>query len=507
MTSSISNFNSDSKVSLFFFTSNFDYIWAALATELREVYGHKIIGVALDMGMKERMEKYTKIDEFISIEDYLPNYDDEVPANVYDMAKAYEEKYGVLYMDIIQSDRHFGHSLSPLGVGHPSSYISDRPDLKKMTNYINKTFKFWEDLAIKYRPKFKIGLSSGVWGLPGYYVLLKHGSLFRAFSPPRYKNFPYWIDDLYFGNSRIEKNFLEIKKSSKSLVNIDEHMEQFWKDHNSYMRSVQIDLRPRISHVLKTLLSVTKKTLYQKLKNVATYSAYNYWSSMGMVIRVYRHHLYIQGLNLKKAQDLEGEKYFTYFLHTEPEISISQFAPEFNDQAAIIQTICKNLPAGHKLLVKEHPVGVGRRPLSFYRNILKIPNCIFADYSQSSFPLVKNSVGVITITGTNGFEGAVIGKPVISFGLHNFYNFVPHVHVLTDMSAMRAKLNEIAYDENDEIRKKDGALFLAAYIESSVEMPLEYLRGDRARFTDTEYKKNVMRSFIKSFPSDIQDLI
>ena len=54
--------------------------------------------------------------------------------------------------------------------------------------------------------------------------------------------------------------------------------------------------------------------------------------------------------------------------------------------------------------------------------------------------VIAASDAVVTITGTAGLEGVVMGKPVITFGQHNSYNFLEHVSVVTEESQLRGYL-------------------------------------------------------------------
>src|SRR3989338_739161 len=62
-------------------------------------------------------------------------------------------------------------------------------------------------------------------------------------------------------------------------------------------------------------------------------------------------------------------KYLIYPLHVEPEASTLVLGRWFNDQKRIIEMISKNLPAGYSLIIKEHHGALGKRALSFYKEV------------------------------------------------------------------------------------------------------------------------------------------
>lgn len=110
------------------------------------------------------------------------------------------------------------------------------------------------------------------------------------------------------------------------------------------------------------------------------------------------------------------ERYFVYPLHYEPEASTLIRAFNFSDQMCVIKQIIKVLPLGIKLVVKEHAGNQGYRKTSFYRELYYFPNVILVPPSYNGKKLIKNSVGVITLTGRMGWEALIMDKPVITFG-------------------------------------------------------------------------------------------
>jgi len=84
---------------------------------------------------------------------------------------------------------------------------------------------------------------------------------------------------------------------------------------------------------------------------------------------------------------------------------------------------------------------------------------------------VKASRAVVTISGTPGFEAAVLGKPVISFGLHNPFEFLGHVRTIRCQGDLAAAVSDIFSNAIDlEQARRDGARFHAALRKVAVDM-------------------------------------
>jgi len=97
------------------------------------------------------------------------------------------------------------------------------------------------------------------------------------------------------------------------------------------------------------------------------------------------------------------------------------------DQIALLQDISKSLPIGYRLYVKEHVSSKGRRPIEFYNAIRNIPAVRLLGPDEDTWSLIRGAGALAVITGTMGWEGALFGKPVISFG-DVFYNLLPQVY-------------------------------------------------------------------------------
>ena len=84
--------------------------------------------------------------------------------------------------------------------------------------------------------------------------------------------------------------------------------------------------------------------------------------------------------------------------------------------------------------------------------------------------MVKASAAVATINGTVGQEAAVMGKPVLSFGRRNLYNFLPHVKVVNGDTDLAQTLRwALSFSEQTKARL-DGAKYLHCLHKFSFDM-------------------------------------
>ena len=164
---------------------------------------------------------------------------------------------------------------------------------------------------------------------------------------------------------------------------------------------------------------------------------------------------------------------FAFFpLHLEPEIALNLLAPFASEQLPILRQVAQSLPVGYKLVVKEHPLMVGFRPRSFYRELKKIPNLVLVDPRLRAVDIISHARLVTTITGTAGFEAVLLQKPLITFGevFYNALSFVKHSEVPAELPALVAsQLSDFKFDEDELTR------FFAAILKESASVDLAYI--------------------------------
>lgn len=132
-------------------------------------------------------------------------------------------------------------------------------------------------------------------------------------------------------------------------------------------------------------------------------------------------------LNEHSRGDLGGESFWLFLLHFEPEKTTLPNGDLLGDQLYLVQQAASHLPRGTKLYVKEHPSqllstmnGHVGRPPNFYSELSAIPEVQIVPPSSDLFTLMKNAQMILTVTGTVGVEGLLLGKSVVHFG-HPWY--------------------------------------------------------------------------------------
>lgn len=178
-----------------------------------------------------------------------------------------------------------------------------------------------------------------------------------------------------------------------------------------------------------------------------------------------------RSLKFADAQTLSQKRYIYFPLHVDPEASTEVLAPEHVDQLKVMDAVSRNMPSGFELVVKEHPAMIGLRPGGYYSRIQDLPNTVLLNAAVSNEVILKNADLILTITGTAGWEGLLLGKPVVTVGdvfYNGFENGVFHCPELSGLDQAIDRALSATPISDEELRQ-----FLGHLYEHSFSLPTE----------------------------------
>tara|TARA_B100000886_G_C20423910_1_gene492953 strand:- start:3746 stop:4279 length:534 start_codon:yes stop_codon:yes gene_type:complete len=94
------------------------------------------------------------------------------------------------------------------------------------------------------------------------------------------------------------------------------------------------------------------------------------------------------------------------------------------DELKLIKKVSTLIDKKTLIVIKENPNMLEFRRKSFYKELIQIKNVYLIDPLYSSKKLIKNSIGVIGISGTSLLEGMIMNKPSFAIGKPEFQNFL-----------------------------------------------------------------------------------
>ena len=182
-----------------------------------------------------------------------------------------------------------------------------------------------------------------------------------------------------------------------------------------------------------------------------------------LILRYYENK-YLIKLYKQNIQNQSLEVDFLYFpLHFQPERSTTPEGMVFSNQLRAIELLRESLPVSIAIYVKEHTRQfdsdgnidlrkIGVRTDLFYKKIKNLPNTYLIDIRVDSNLLLKKAKIVSTISGSSGWQGLVLGKPVLIFG-KPWYSSFDHCYNVTskeDIIAAMVKIKKVDYKVNKQ---------------------------------------------------------
>lgn len=138
-----------------------------------------------------------------------------------------------------------------------------------------------------------------------------------------------------------------------------------------------------------------------------------------------------------------------YPLHKQPESSVDVLGEYYSDQLNLIKQIVRSLPATHKLFIKEHSNSIGDRPLTFYKELSRLPNVVLLSPYTDSYALLRKTSVVVTVSGTMAFEAGLLGVPAVTFS-RMFFCDLPAVSYCNEIRDLkRLLINAFNYSETE----------------------------------------------------------
>ena len=140
---------------------------------------------------------------------------------------------------------------------------------------------------------------------------------------------------------------------------------------------------------------------------------------------------------------------FVYFpLHVTDDYKIERIIPHCADQASLVEQVADALPPGHDLVLKEHPMSIGRNSIRLLRRMRRRANVRLVDPYESSHELIRRSEAVAVISSTVGLEALLHDKPVLTLG-QPFYSGYGITVDVDSFREIREKVPELLRFEPD----------------------------------------------------------
>lgn len=346
-----------------------------------------------------------------------------------------------------------------------------------------------EKLFNKVKPDMVVSFICTTLGDYLIYLFAKHrGIPVLNLRPTRISNFLYAGEDILEPSDflrNIYQDFMETGVDDAKLLNeAQQYINYAYEQGALYEGVIKSSIKP--PNTKASLQSQFILKTYSKFKRLIRDSCKYYFGDFRYdphvsgvlepmvyqaIIKPFKAKL--MNISFKKKyvseSDLENVNYAFFPLHTEPEVTLSVYSKPYINQIEAIRLISHNLPVGMYLLVKEHPWSVGKRPNSFFKKILNIPNVKLVSPEISSTNLIKNAGLISVISGSIALEAMFLRKPAIVLGLTPF-NFLPKtmLRFIENPMMLGGEIKELL--ENYKYDAKAMDCYVSAIMKSSVKV-------------------------------------
>lgn len=196
---------------------------------------------------------------------------------------------------------------------------------------------------------------------------------------------------------------------------------------------------------------------------------------LGLFLRNVKRRLRSRRVTKLYQNPVRGDRFLLYPLHFHPESSTSILAGTWLNEYEVIRNIAFNTPEGVRLYVKDHKSAWAFPDMEFYRRIRALPNVRILSPEAPTKQLIKQSMGVITLTSTVGYEALLMRKRVFLYGAV-FYSFHKGVTIVENPARLHELLTSFL-DKPVDWDEKYNEDFVCAYHMSTLPGLLNLSQG------------------------------
>lgn len=369
------------------------------------------------------------------------------PSAIYAEARGFERKYGFLYVrDIIGQDRRYADLFQAEEHPLPRNPQDEGLTQIDLTEYINLCYRLYEGLFVQEGIDLVLSRPDGLALAPCIQVAEHFGVPHTFCQVASHKTRVWWTYGAYRGETMLREALEARLSEPQEIKTLDYDIRHIYKAFQNFSELAEYKT---LAKQLVRFLLIRAVMFTEDLRAGKFSRRTSFWKSLRhfSLIRRAGHWLQTHGI---RNDTLENTQYLVVLLPVEPEFNTHSQTREFWHTEAVIRQLAICLPAGYRLVVKEHSANLGNRQVSFYRRINRISNVSWADHRILGSSLLPNAAAVATCAGTVSLESALLGKPCIIFGQRVVFSFLPHILVPESMKLLNRTVAEAVRPRTDE---------------------------------------------------------
>jgi len=137
-----------------------------------------------------------------------------------------------------------------------------------------------------------------------------------------------------------------------------------------------------------------------------------------------------------------SDPFIYYPLHVPADFALTVRSPEYLDQLSLIDFLCRVIPTGRKLVIKEHPALIGALSASRLRALFRRhDNLVLLSPNINNHRVLRSAEAVITVNSKAGAEALLYNRPVFALG-DSFYRDSGLVTSIKALGELKSCLQE-----------------------------------------------------------------
>ncbi|MCV6607654.1 MAG: hypothetical protein OIF32_05535 [Campylobacterales bacterium] len=268
---------------------------------------------------------------------------------------------------------------------------------------------------------------------------------------------PHWIISnnlLYLNDGIFCKPCKDVILTKEMPEHYGKHLEHY-DVHQYHKEKIKNTLNVKKS--LFGVFSPNFELLFKQKKHSPKNKKYRKYLEIDKIVKRKKiianfYRLYVKlylSFTMNWSKKIPDDKFIFFPLQLQPEASTGTVTPMFMNQISVIENISKSIPLGYILVVKEHPLGVGLRDITFYKQVSKIPNVMLLDVNVSGKEIIQKADFTIGYGGTILFESIVLGKKYFLLADDYIYTDSQLLHILRNIRDLHLEIKEFILKKVD----------------------------------------------------------
>ncbi len=135
---------------------------------------------------------------------------------------------------------------------------------------------------------------------------------------------------------------------------------------------------------------------------------------------------------------------FVYYpLHVPGDMALTVRSPEYLDQLALIDYLCRIVPLGYKVAIKEHPAMIGAVAADRLIALLeRYDNLALIHPQTNNFEVLGAARAIVSVNSKSGAEAGLLGRPVVVLG-DAFYRQAPFACPVSGLSELEGAIGAV----------------------------------------------------------------